>query len=469
MSANIHKNMHTLPAAFEERIKNQLQGETASFLQALQSESPVSIRINPGKLDSPERLFTESSLLQSVPWCKNAWYLKQRPVFTLDPCFHGGAYYVQEASSMFLYHILRQILPTGPIRALDLCAAPGGKSTLLASCLNAESLLVSNEVIRSRASILKENIIKWGQDNVIVTNNDPADFKNLEGAFDLILVDAPCSGEGMFRKDSDAIQEWSENNLRLCSDRQRRILNDIWHCLKPNGILIYSTCTYNPQENEAILEWLEDEYQAQPIPIEHHFDSITPGKSKAYCYHFYPHKTLGEGFFIGALSKQDGKEFSLRKNKKSSSSKPGQLPESLKSMVRQPERYSFYLNENTIGAIPTSHTDFIHFLEQNLRILYKGCEMVEINNRKIKFLPPLALWQGLNKENCSVYEVDRKTALTFLSKEDIPVSPLSGDWILMTHQHIGLGWCKNLGSRLNNYYPKEWRIRMRIDNQTPTI
>lgn len=455
--------MNTLPAAFEERIKKQLAQEAGEFLAALQIEPPVSIRLNPGKLISLDQLTAGLQAEQNVPWCDAGWYLSQRPVFTLDPYFHGGTYYVQEASSMFLDHILKQVMPAGPVRILDLCAAPGGKSTLIASHLNQESLLVSNEVIRTRASILKENIIKWGQDNIVVTNNDPADFGGLEGAFDIILVDAPCSGEGMFRKDNEAISEWSENNLRLCSERQKRILADIWDCLKPGGLLIYSTCTYNPGENEAILEWLMEEFQAQTIPIRHSFDSITSGNSKACCYHFYPHRTRGEGFFSGVVQKQDGKEFLFRKNKKQNQVKNIPLPDSLKPFIQFPANYSAYCNENSVGVLPSSQSDFIQHLEQSLRVLYKGCEIAEVNNRKIKLLPPSALWQGLNRNHLPAYATDHKTALTFLRKEDIPVPDISGEWILITYQNIGLGWCKNLGNRLNNYYPKEWRIRMKTD------
>lgn len=452
--------MKTFPAAFEERMKKQLSGEAEAFLEALCTEAPVSIRLNPGKPADPKYLFPDTQIKEQVAWCENGRYLDRRPLFTLDPCLHGGAYYVQEASSMFLHHILKQVMPSGPIRVLDLCAAPGGKSTLIASLLTRDSLMVSNEVIRSRASILKENIIKWGQDNVVVTNNDPADFHGLKGAFDIVLVDAPCSGEGMFRKDEDAIQEWSENNTRICSERQKRILADIWDCLRPGGMLIYSTCTYNPGENEEILDWLVREYNAESIEITHDFDSITAGNSVSHCYHFYPHKTLGEGFFTGVVRKGDGNEFSMRKGKKQTKSMP--LPEVLKPFIRYPERYSAYTIENLTGIIPTQQADFISYLEQYLRVIYKGCEVAEINNRKIKLLPPLALWQGLDRTACTVFEADRNTALTFLKKEDFPSPPLEGDWILITFQGIGLGWCKNLGNRLNNYYPKEWRIRMEI-------
>ena len=252
--------MNTLPALFEERMRKLLPEESEAFFAALQTEPPVSIRLNPGKPVPISRLFPDEQIGLPVSWCESAYYLKSRPVFTLDPCLHSGTYYVQEASSMFLYHIFGQILPAHPVRVLDLCAAPGGKSTLIASRLSSGSLLVANEVIRSRAGILKENMIKWGTSHVVVTNNDPADFHHLKGAFDIIVVDAPCSGEGMFRKDPGAIQEWNESNLQLCSERQQRILADIWPCLKPSGFLVYSTCTYNPGENEAILERLIRKY-----------------------------------------------------------------------------------------------------------------------------------------------------------------------------------------------------------------
>ena len=453
--------MNTLPSAFEERIKKQLKDEAADFLSALQTPSPVSIRLNPGKTASIGSLEMNDSILSPVSWCPMGYYLKERPVFTLDPLLHGGAYYVQEASSMFLYQVLQQLLPTTSVRMLDLCAAPGGKSTLAASMLPAGSLLVSNEVIRTRASILKENVIKWGQDNVVVTSNDPADFHDLEGAFDVILVDAPCSGEGMFRKDAEAIEEWSENNVHLCCERQKRILSDIWDCLRPDGVLIYSTCTYNQEENEGILEWLMDNFEAESIDISHNFDSITPASSEAHGYHFYPHKSMGEGFFIGAVRKLDGRAFSIKKNKKNST-KAVVLPKEAESFILHPEDYQAYMDDNLLGVVPKAHAEFISYLEKHLHVIYKGCEIAEVNNRKLKLQPALALWQQLNKENCTVYEVDCSTALTFLKKEDIPLPATTGSWLLVSYQGIGLGWCKHLGNRLNNYYPKEWRIRMQI-------
>lgn len=452
--------MNIFPLPFEERMKTMLGAEAEAFFQALNSDPPVSIRFNPGKSCQAGELFPDSRITP-VSWCPQACYLDSRPVFTLDPCFHGGAYYVQEASSMFLDHVLRQILPAGPLRVLDLCAAPGGKSTLLASALPPDSLLIANEVIRNRASILKENIIKWGQDRVVVTRNDPADFSSLRAAFDLILVDAPCSGEGMFRKDAGAIREWSESNLQLCSERQKRILSDIWDCLKPEGYLIYSTCTYNRGENEDILEWLLTTYPAKSIPILHDSGRIVPGDSAtAACYRFYPHRVQGEGFFLGVIQKTEGEYARPRKPKKTGTPTTVRLPAGLQPYISDPDRYTVYENGQLVGIIPSRHAPFIRQLQEVLQPLYQGCELAEVNNRKFRLQPALALSQTLRKENCPVYEADRNTALTFLKKEDIPNPGLSGDWILVSYRQTGLGWCKNLGNRLNNYYPKEWRIRM---------
>lgn len=461
--------MNNLPPAFQERMTQILKENACDFFNALETESPVSIRLNPDKSNTTIREALIPAIESPVTWCPNAFFLKQRPIFTLDPCFHGGAYYVQEASSMFLDHIIRQLSLSGSVRVLDLCAAPGGKSTLLASALPPESLLISNEVIRSRASILKENIIRWGHDNIIVTNNDPSDFSNMAGMFDVILVDAPCSGEGMFRKDPKAIEEWSENNVSLCSERQKRIIADIWNTLKPDGYLIYSTCTYNKSENESIIEWIGEQYDAISIPIKHAFPDITPADSKMAGYHFYPHKTKGEGLFISVVQKKDGETGQLKINKKQYKSKAITVPDELKNYIKERENLAFYARENLIGVVPSTHEEFISYLENQLRVIYKGCELAEINNRKNKLLQPLALYNGLNFDNCPLYETDKNTALKYLKKEDIPVTAKAGEWVLITYNHIALGWGKSLGNRLNNYFPKEWRIRMDITAENQKI
>lgn len=455
MSSHGQLTRNNLPAAFLKRMQNQLPDAT-DFFRALETPPPVSIRFNRDKLSSPETPFFKDLLLSKIDWCRDAYYLDKRPVFTLDPCLHGGGYYVQEASSMFLDQVLRQILPDRPVCALDLCAAPGGKSTLLSAALPADSLLVANEVIRSRASILKENLIKWGNDNTVITNNDPSHFSPLRNSFDLILTDAPCSGEGMFRKDPKALSEWNERNLQLCSERQQRILKNIWSALKPGGYLIYSTCTYNPGENEEILRWLINQYQARSVSIKHSLgDALCP---TPHGYQFYPHRIKGEGFFIGIVQKQEEEAAPppFKKSKKNTL----RLPVELQELLPQDLEFSCYTHDNIIGIIPARHADFVTLLDKQLHVLYKGCELAEINGRKFRMQQALAVYQKLNMARIICRETDTESALRYLKKEDITMDAPKGSWTLITHNGIGLGWGKSLGNRLNNYYPKEWRIRM---------
>lgn len=252
-----------LPSSFTDYTRALLGVEEYEKLAAaLEGEQPVSIRLNEDKLpESSFSLFRSS--LEHVPWSAAGYYLDKRLTFTFDPLFHAGCYYVQEASSMFVEQALRRYVGEGPVVMLDLCAAPGGKSTHARSVLPAGSLLVANEVIRNRSQVLAENLTKWGHSGVVVTNNDPADFSSLTDFFDVILTDVPCSGEGMFRKDPVAVSEWSGENVEICWQRQRRIVTDIWPCLKPGGILIYSTCTYNTKENEENIRWIRDEFGAE--------------------------------------------------------------------------------------------------------------------------------------------------------------------------------------------------------------
>ena len=260
-----------LPQAFIERTR-QLLGETQYplFEEALQTEVPVSIRPNATKC-------AKEVEGEPIPWASSGVYLKNRPTFTFDPLFHAGCYYVQEASSMFVERVLQAYVKE-PVVMLDLCAAPGGKSTLCRSVLPEGSLLIANEVMRNRSQILAENLIKWGHPEVIVTNNDPADFTDLTHLFDVILTDVPCSGEGMFRKDQVAVDEWSLENVDVCWKRQRRILTDIWPALKPGGLLIYSTCTFNREEDEDNVAWIAKELGAEilPVPMEEGWGIMSP-------------------------------------------------------------------------------------------------------------------------------------------------------------------------------------------------
>lgn len=449
--------MISLPPAFIERMNRILGDESEAFFEALNSTSPATIRINPVKNVTP--LPFAAIIDRQVQWCTEAYYLKERPVYTLDPYLHGGVYYVQEASSMFLQTVLRQISEDKPLRVLDLCAAPGGKSTLLAATLPENSLLVANEVIRSRASILKENIIKWGYDNIVVTNSDPSRFSGMKGAFDIILVDAPCSGEGMFRKDDKAIEEWSENNLHLCEERQKRIIADIWDALAPEGYLVYSTCTYNPGENEEMLSWILDNFDTESIAIRHAYPEITNTSTLPHGYHFYPHKSAGEGLFMGVVRKKDGQSFTLKKEKRGASNTSPKLPTDILPLLPDTKNYLPYMAGTTLGIMPARHAEFIQYLESKAGVIYKGCEIGEPVKGVTRPTHALALFHKLQKQNVVHQELDLETALQYLRKEDIRFDAPRGAWVLVSYQGIALGWIKEAGNRLNNYYPKEWRIK----------
>ena len=297
--------MPNLPSEFIERTR-QLMGEAEcnALCRALQADEPVSIRTNTGKnAPAPPQA-------HPVPWTDNGFYLNRRPAFTFDPLFHAGFYYVQEAASMFIAQAVRRYV-NRPVVMLDLCAAPGGKSTLVRNCLPQGSLLVANEVMRARSQVLAENLIKWGNPEVIVTNNDPADFSQLEERFDVILTDVPCSGEGMFRKDDRAISEWSPEGVELCWKRQRRIVADIWPCLKQGGILIYSTCTFNREENEDNVAWIASTLGAEVLPVDTETEWGITGNLTGEdfpVYRFLPHHTSGEGLFVAVLRKKPDSE-----------------------------------------------------------------------------------------------------------------------------------------------------------------
>jgi 16S rRNA C967 or C1407 C5-methylase (RsmB/RsmF family)/NOL1/NOP2/fmu family ribosome biogenesis protein len=442
---------------------NELLREEADLLfRALEAPASISIRLNPRKPVTLEALPFHNQAEGRVPWCEQGVYLKERPSFTLDPVWHGGGYYVQEASSMFTAQVLKQLLVggTAATRVLDLCAAPGGKSTLGVSLLPTGALWVANEVIPSRAAVLKENLIKWGDDRIVVTSGDPARFAGLPGAFDVVLVDAPCSGEGMFRKEKRAVEEWSEGTTRLCEERQRRIVAAAWQCIAPGGYLIYSTCTFNPGENERVLEWAAREFGAEPVAIDHAFAGVRPGNSPLPCYRFYPHATRGEGFFIGVLRKREGSRFSPREERLPQV----MLPPEIRRLVGETEAYALYVAGETVGIMPRLHAGFVRYLGTRVGVLYKGCEIGAVEKRRMAHA--FALWNGLPREEVRVQEVDLATALRYLRREEVRFDTLPGEWVLVTYHSLALGWVKGVGGRVNNYYPKEWRLRMEAKGES---
>ncbi|WP_409932589.1 methyltransferase RsmF C-terminal domain-like protein [Xanthocytophaga flavus] len=447
-----------LPEVFLSRMQATLGSEYVSFVSALEKEPPVSIRLNPQKgLHSP-------ATYSAVPWAERGLYIPQRPVFALDPRWHAGAYYVQEASSMFLEQAWKTIagsLDAKPV-VLDLCAAPGGKSTHLASLLPQGSLLVSNEVIRSRAQILTENSTKWGRGNIIVTNSDPQDFGDLESFFDVIVIDAPCSGEGMFRKDPDAVKEWSEANVHLCAERQHRILADVWNALKPDGFLIYSTCTYNANENEQVLQWLTENYEVKGVEVvvPDQWNITVSSTRDINGYRFYPHRTEGEGLFMAVLQKTEGQERSFRKPKKPTWLKaPRKEVEIVSGWIQERDDWEWLRWQEKMVILPAGMYDHAEQLAQHTRIVYAGVDVAEIIRDQANPLPALALFDDMNPRHFAVEEVDLEKALRFLKKEDIALETGKG-WKLIVYQNIPLGWVKQIGHRANNYFPNEWRLRM---------
>lgn len=445
--------MKKLPAEFEQRIR-QTHADAQEFLDAISNEPFYSIRLNTRK---PAQLSLDLS--DRVQWCDDAYYLSTRPNYTLMPEFHAGAIYPQEASSMFLRTIFNNInseLPQQPI-VLDLCAAPGGKSTLVAQFLNGRGLLVANEYIRSRAWILAENVTKQGFANTMITNGDAASFAQLGAMFDVVLIDAPCSGEGMFRKDDVAIAEWTPANANMCANRQREIIENIADSIVEGGYMIYSTCTFNPAENEENMQWLLDNYDFEniQIPISENSGITTLHFKNGEGYAFYPHKVRGEGFFVCVMRKTSGRK---RKQLK--------LPKMQKGLasnnIINSDRYNFYIIDNKQIAIPNETSETAVALSSALRPLRTGIEVSEVTRKGDAPSPTLPLSLAFNHESLPLLNVDRDAALKFLHGDALASAELPQGWFVVQHNGLALGLCKSVGSRANNYYPKEWRIRSNV-------
>lgn len=451
-----------LPKEFINILGEILEAdERDRLLNALQTEPQVSIRFNPLIPDA------ESLALQSlqcsadgrVPWAGNAVYLDHRPQFTLDPLIHMGCYYVQEASSMFLEEAVRKCV-SGPVKALDLCAAPGGKSTLLASLLPDGSLLVSNEIQRGRAQILAENMTKWGRPGVMVTCNTPKQIGQSNLLFDLIAVDAPCSGEGMFRKDEGAVTDWSLQNVEMCATRQRQIIEDIWPALKPGGYLIYSTCTFNRHEDEDNVQWIIEQFGAEAIKIDTDPEwnikaSLT--QDNLPVYHFMQHLTRGEGFFLCLLRKPDGAFRELpQKPFKADPTVPAECRKWLN------DGYEYYVKGDSIYALPAPLASDMNQVSKELYALIPGIEVAVRKGHDWVPAHALAMSDVLNTEAFNKVDITRKQALEYLHCDALRLEDAPRGIVLLTYKGIPLGFAKNLGNRANNMYPQEWRIRISI-------
>ena len=456
-----------LPQDFIDWARAALGDSFEDFVSSLSSAPSVSVRLNGVKSSEiKDELLSSLPVDCAVPWCPGGYYLQSRPSFTLDPLLHAGAYYVQEASSMIVSHLVRQFV-TESVRFLDLCAAPGGKSTLLLDALPEGSLLVSNEYVRQRSYILAENVAKWGRTNAVVTSCDASSFASLGPVFDAMLVDAPCSGEGMFRKDEVAVSEWSRDNVAQCAERQREILSSAWTALKPGGLIIYSTCTYNEQEDELMVDFIKDTLGAELLPID--IDSSWGITDSGRGLHFYPHKTRGEGLFIAALRKHGEpssapETASARKVKRKGGA--AQTPKAdieALQWLTSPENYEVMTHKERFVAIPVAHADFIRRLLPFVNVMSCGVALGAFKGKT--FIPDtaLALSSALDYSKVVTYEATRQEALAYLHRESLILPPsVPKGYVLITHKGLGLGWVKNIGNRSNNLYPEQWRIRMNI-------
>ena len=448
------KQRMELNGKFVERTR-ALFGEEryGRFVQALETEPVVSIRFNGRKMEA-------DSSLNAVPWASAGRYLESRPVFTADPLFHAGCYYVQEASSMFVEQVVRQYLDR-PVRALDLCAAPGGKSTLLLSLLPQGSMLVSNEPVPLRAQILAENVTKWGNAASLVTRNEPADFAPFRNFFDFILVDAPCSGEGMFRKDSYAVEQWSVSNVEQCAKRQREIVADIWESLRPGGLMVYSTCTFNREENEDCVEWIASELGAEVLKLEISDEWNITGSLTTEglpVYRFIPGYTAGEGLFLAVLRK-DGSSTVMQPKAPRMQLAPAKLKSEVAKWIAAPGDFDFVLQGDTVIAMPKEHTAAMLALQQKLKVLHMALPLAEVKNNKILPLHALAMSTELVAQAFNTVELEREKALAYLHREALLFADAPVGHLLLTYKGTPIGFVKNIGNRANNLYPAEWRIR----------
>lgn len=441
--------MKELPKQLLQSLKNLPGFNETDFVAAHQEEIRItSIRLNPFK-----KVELDFKLNNAVEWCSNAFYLNERPSFTHDPLFHAGCYYVQEAGSMFLEHALKSTLDLSQnITMLDLCASPGGKSTLINSLISSESLLVCNDVGKPRAEVLAYNLSKWGTSNTVVSNSDPQKFTALTEVFDAIVVDAPCSGSGLFRKQADAIDHWSLENVSLCGSRQKRILGDVIPALKENGLLFYSTCSYSSEENEDIVNWLLKNFDMEYVSI-----ALNPKwgiVESTLGYRFYPHLTKSEGFFIAVLRKKGNSHVTSRR--KNTGLPLSKTETEILSEVVEIEKHSFHKNGTQYHLLNHAANEFVTGAGKHLYLKKAGVSIGEIKGKDL--VPNHELALSLELKPLNKIALNYENTLRFLKKEPFDTNVKFPKFSLICYQNMGLGWAKILSNRINNYLPNELRI-----------
>lgn len=434
--------------------------DRSEMISAQRATLPVSVRLNPDKKKDPKSVFGDL-LAHQVPWCSNGWYLKERPQFTLDPHLHAGTYYVQEASSMFITQAVSQVLGGNRnLRALDLCGAPGGKSTLLAG-MPQFKLVVANELIASRVPVLQENIIKWGAPHVFVTNNDVADFSRLGSFFDFVMVDAPCSGSGLFRKDPAALKEWSQDAVAFCAQRQRRILKDAADLLDEGGVLVYSTCSFSKEENEDNTDFLISlGFESVQLKLESTWQVVESisDQHKAFGYRFYPYKLSGEGFFCTVLRKLKNASISTA-NYGYKIPRQVVFPGSGKWLSDSNDLYLTERDGDLMACYVNNAEDLLH-LKNFLKVRKSGIRMGRLIRDELIPDHELALSSVISPTLPSL-ELKREDAVRYLRRDELNGAFNGSGWHLIKFEEARLGWVKISQGKFKNNYPMSWRILMK--------
>ena len=439
-----------LPEAFIGQLRSLLPDEWERLASAITSSQPsVAVRVNDARgTDVPDGV-------RCVPWCGQGFYLHDRPSFTFDPDWHAGRYYVQDASSMFIAHVIRHFIHE-PVRYLDLCAAPGGKTTAAIQALPRQSMVVANEIVPPRARVLVDNVVRWGNPRCVVTCNAPVQLGRLSHFFDVIAADVPCSGEGMMRKDDEAVAQWSPGLVEQCAQRQREILSDIWQALRPGGLLIYSTCTYNRQENEEIAGFIVNELGATSleVPIEASWNIHPAIGTGVNGYRFMPHRVDGEGLFM-SIFRKDGA--APRQDLRVKDKNVKKADDACRKWLSMPDDYVIDQQGDLLIAVPRDISREVAALRATSSVLHAGVEMATVMGRKVVPHHALAMSLARASEAFPVCEMDYHAALRYLRGESINVDGPRG-YVLVAHHGAVLGFANNLGNRANNLYPKSQRI-----------
>ena len=451
-----------LSQEFIGQLQGLLPDEWEALVESITASEPsVAVRVNEA------RGAKAPAGARRVPWCAEGFYLADRPAFTFDTDWHAGHYYVQDASSMFITHVIKHFVHE-PVRYLDLCAAPGGKTTAAMQALPPRSLTVANEIVPPRARVLADNVIRWGNPRCVVTSNTPANLGKFSGFFDVIATDVPCSGEGMMRKDDEAVAQWSPALVEQCAQRQREILADVWPALRPGGLLIYSTCTYNRQENEEIADFIVSELGATSleVPIEADWNIHPAIGSPCHCYRFMPHRVDGEGLFMTVFRKAgEGPRQDIRIKEKNAK----KVDETCKPWLAKPQDYIIDQQGDLTIAVPQDIGREVAALRASLNVLHAGVELATVMGRKMVPHHALAMSTARADGAFPVCEVDYPTALRYLRGESITMDGPRGH-VLIAHQGAVLGFANNLGNRANNLYPKPQRIlSTHLPDEKPTV